>query len=320
MVKRSTRKYNRRYSGGGWAFTGQTIPGVSNYGQVNTPIGDCRAQQPPGYISSYSSKGLPGLSGGGYNENEINGTGALANTADDEELVVNEELVANQSGGRYSFDLAEPLPGSAAPWAGGIPTVQRIPCEGAVHNPLNKQMGGFSLRNVYGIKKRFSRNLKGLKKFTPSLAGLKKLTKSLKKRFTGKGGKFSMRNVYKLRNSLTKKLRNGYKGAKKFGKGLKKRFTGKGGKFSMRNVYNLRNSLTKKLRNGYKGAKKFGKGLKKRFTGRGGGLGTDSAAYYAPTAGYDNKPSSWLNSVGAPVQLQIPYEARSWNPACLTTN
>ena len=317
MVKRSTRKYNRRYSGGGWAFTGQTIPGVSNYGQVNTPIGDCRAQQPPGYISSYSSKGLPGLSGGGYNENEINGTGALANTADDEELVVNEELVANQSGGRYSFDLAEPLPGSAAPWAGGIPTVQRIPCEGAVHNPLNKQMGGFSLRNVYGIKKRFSRNLKGLKKFTPSLAGLKKLTKSLKKRFTGKGGKFSMRNVYKLRNSLTKKLRNGYKGAKKF---VKKRFTGKGGKFSMRNVYKLRNSLTKKLRNSYKGAKKFGKGLKKRFTGRGGGLGTDSAAYYAPTAGYDNKPSSWLNSVGAPVQLQIPYEARSWNPACLTTN
>ena len=314
MVKRSTRKYNRRYSGGGWAFTGQTIPGVSNYGQVNTPIGDCRAQQPPGYISSYSSKGLPGLSGGGYNENEINGTGALANIVDDE------ELVANQSGGRYSFDLAEPLPGSAAPWAGGIPTVQRIPCEGAVHNPLNKQMGGFSLRNVYGIKKRFSRNLKGLKKFTPSLAGLKKLTKSLKKRFTGKGGKFSMRNVYKLRNSLTKKLRNGYKGAKKFGKGLKKRFTGKGGKFSMRNVYNLRNSLTKKLRNGYKGAKKFGKGLKKSFTGRGGGLGTDSAAYYAPTAGYDNKPSSWLNSVGAPVQLQIPYEARSWNPACLTTN
>ena len=273
MVKRSTRKYNRRYSGGGWAFTGQTIPGVSNYGQVNTPIGDCRAQQPPGYISSYSGKGLPGLSGGGYNENEINGTGALANIVEDE------ELVANQSGGRYSFDLAEPLPGSAAPWAGGIPTVQRIPCEGAVHNPLNKQMGGFSLRNVYGIKKRFSRNLKGLKKFTPSLAGLKKLTKNLKKRFTGKGGKFSMRNVYKLRNSLTKKLRNGYKGAKK-----------------------------------------FGKGLKKRFTGRGGGLGTDSAAYYAPTAGYDNKPSSWLNSVGAPVQLQIPYEARSWNPACLTTN
>ena len=264
MVRLGSRKYNRRYSGGGWGFTGQTLPGVSNYGQVNTPMGDCRAQQPPGYISSYSGKGLPGLSGGG------NGTGALANT------LIDEELVANQSGGRYSFDLADPLPGSAAPWAGGIPTVQRIPCEGAVHNSLNKQAGGFSLRNVYGMKKRlskrFSRNLKGLKKFTPSLRGLKKLTKNLKKRFTGKGGKFSMRNVYKLRNSVTKKLRNGYRG------------------------------------------------MKKRFTGRGGGLGTDSAAYYAPTAGFDNKPSSWLNSVGAPVQLQIPYEAKAWNPACLKTN
>jgi len=65
------------------------------------------------------------------------------------------------------------------------------------------------------------------------------------------------------------------------------------------------------------------KGLKglKKFVGRGGanGLGVDNLAYYAPTAGYDNKPSTWLDSVGAPVQLQIPYEARSWNPACLKT-
>jgi hypothetical protein len=45
----------------------------------------------------------------------------------------------------------------------------------------------------------------------------------------------------------------------------------------------------------------------------------DSMYYYAPTAGYDNKPSTWVDSVGAPVQLQIPYAAREWNPACLTT-
>jgi hypothetical protein len=248
-------------------------------------MGDCRAQQPSGYISSYSGRGLPGLSGGrrhrrnihsgGGNNNDfeqVNGTGALATN----NTLIDEELVANQSGGRYSFDLAEPLPGSAAPWAGGIPTVQRIPCEATVHNSLNKQAGGFSLRNVYGMKKRlskrFSRNLKGLKKFTPSLATLKKLTKGLKKRFTGRGGKFSMKNVYKLRNSVTKRVRKSYRS------------------------------------------------LKKRFTGRGGGLGTDSAAYYAPTAGFDNKPSSWLNSVGAPVQLQIPYDAKAWNPACLKTN
>lgn len=45
----------------------------------------------------------------------------------------------------------------------------------------------------------------------------------------------------------------------------------------------------------------------------------DSMYYYAPTAGYDNKPSTWVDSVGAPVQLQIPYAARAMNPACLTT-
>jgi hypothetical protein len=45
----------------------------------------------------------------------------------------------------------------------------------------------------------------------------------------------------------------------------------------------------------------------------------DSMYYYAPTAGYDNKPSTWVDSVGAPVQLQIPFAAREMNPACITT-
>jgi hypothetical protein len=45
----------------------------------------------------------------------------------------------------------------------------------------------------------------------------------------------------------------------------------------------------------------------------------DSMYYYGPTAGYDNKPSTWVDSVGAPVQLQIPFAARAMNPACLTT-
>lgn len=272
MVKRNTRKYNRRSrkSGGGWGFTGQSLPGVSNYGQINTPIGDCRAAQPSGYISSFSPRGLPGLSGGGSRKSggrrlrgggsrksggafnnddteEINGTSSLANNS----TLIDEELVANQSGGRYSFDLAAPQPGAAAPWAGGIPPVQRIPCESAstTANSLNKHMGGARRRGgAFGFKnftRRFKRNLKGLKKFVPTLKGLK---------------------------------------------GLKR--------YSMKGL----------------------KGLKK-FVGRGGanGLGVDNLAYYAPTAGYDNKPSTWLDSVGAPVQLQIPYEARSWNPACLKT-
>jgi hypothetical protein len=47
--------------------------------------------------------------------------------------------------------------------------------------------------------------------------------------------------------------------------------------------------------------------------------GTGSPFLTSPTAGYDNKPSTWTDSVGAPVQLQIPYDARIMNPACLKT-
>lgn len=47
--------------------------------------------------------------------------------------------------------------------------------------------------------------------------------------------------------------------------------------------------------------------------------GTGSPFLTSPTAGYDNKPSTWLDSVGAPVQLQLPYDARIANPACLKT-
>ena len=51
----------------------------------------------------------------------------------------------------------------------------------------------------------------------------------------------------------------------------------------------------------------------------GGVGGVDSASYIAPTAGYDNKPSTWVDSVGAPVLLQQPFDARAMNPACLKT-
>jgi hypothetical protein len=50
-----------------------------------------------------------------------------------------------------------------------------------------------------------------------------------------------------------------------------------------------------------------------------GGTYNDNQAYYAPTAGYSNKPSDFVDSVGGPVQLQIPYDARQANPACLKT-
>ena len=47
--------------------------------------------------------------------------------------------------------------------------------------------------------------------------------------------------------------------------------------------------------------------------------GNSSLLYTAPTAGYDNKPSEWVSSAGSPSLLQIPYEARTMNQACLKT-
>lgn len=45
----------------------------------------------------------------------------------------------------------------------------------------------------------------------------------------------------------------------------------------------------------------------------------DSMYYYAPTAGYANQASTWVDSVGAPVQIQVPFAARAMNQACLST-
>jgi len=51
-----------------------------------------------------------------------------------------------------------------------------------------------------------------------------------------------------------------------------------------------------------------------------GGAGTLASPYYsAQTAGYGNQPSTWVSSTGTPSLLQIPYDARALNPACLKT-
>ena len=121
MVKRNSSKRTRKSKtkkGGGWAFTGASVaPGlVNNDGQVNVPIGDCRAVQPPSYIptSQYGKyTGLPGLSGGNRRQHK---------------------------GGRYGFDMSainEVSPNGAAPWAGTYAPVHRIPCEASTPNPLN---------------------------------------------------------------------------------------------------------------------------------------------------------------------------------------
>jgi hypothetical protein len=183
MVKRRNTRRNRKTSGGGWGFTGAaSVPGQVNNPLVYSGIGDCRATQPPGFVTPGRAVGLPGMYGGSRRNRK-------------------------QNGGRYGFnmaDMASVAPNGSAWWAGTYPPVQRLACEGSTPNPMNPGP------------------------HTPS-------TQPPLQR----GGALS--------------------------------------------------------------------------------LGGDNLAYYAPTAGYSNDPSTWKDSVGAPVQIQTPFNARSMNPACLTT-
>lgn len=121
MVAKRTRRHRQRGGNLGqtYSFGGPITPGapIGNTATV-IPQSSCLAAESYGRVSfPTTGLGLPGMSGGGRRK--------------------------KQRGGRYSFDLSTPMPGAAAPWAGGPPPVMRIPCEAAVHNPLNPvQMGG----------------------------------------------------------------------------------------------------------------------------------------------------------------------------------
>jgi hypothetical protein len=102
-----------------YGFGGPITPGapIGNTAEV-IPQSSCLATTRFGEVSvPTTGLGLPGMSGGARRK--------------------------KQRGGRYSFDLASPVAPSAGPGFGGIPQVMRIPCEAAVHNPLNPvQLGG----------------------------------------------------------------------------------------------------------------------------------------------------------------------------------
>jgi hypothetical protein len=115
--RKTSRKLNRKIRGGGWGFTGAaSIPGQVNNPLVYSGIGDCRATQPPSFISTSQYgryTGLPGMSGGRRRK---------------------------QKGGRYGFnmtDMASVAPNGSAWWAGTYPPVQRLACEGSTPNPMN---------------------------------------------------------------------------------------------------------------------------------------------------------------------------------------
>jgi len=128
---RSTRSKRQRGGSLGQSYTlgAPLIPGVDT-GISFAPTSSCMAAVRPGTLPAMEGTGLPGMGGGGNgnmrnskNSNWVGGRRGRSRRS--------------QRGGRYTADLS-PLTG-AAPWAGGIPGVIKIPCEDSAttHNPLN---------------------------------------------------------------------------------------------------------------------------------------------------------------------------------------
>lgn len=112
------RRGTRRMKGGGlgqsYGFTGAPVLGGVDTGLSWSPQSSCMAAQRFGTIQPpQNGLGLPGLSGGGRKNKR-----------------------KSQKGGRYGFDLSQQI-APATPFLGGIPPVQKIPCEAATPNPLN---------------------------------------------------------------------------------------------------------------------------------------------------------------------------------------
>jgi hypothetical protein len=129
--RRGSRGRGQRGGGagiGGYTFGGPITPGapVGNTAEV-LPMDSCQAATRFGLVSQSTGAGtgLPGMRGG-----KRRGRGTKRHSRR-----------RPQRGGRYGFDLSAPV-APAAPWAGGIPQVMRIPCEAARPNPLNAQAGG----------------------------------------------------------------------------------------------------------------------------------------------------------------------------------
>jgi hypothetical protein len=129
MARKGTRRGRKGLRGGGlgqsYTFGAPIVDGLGNAQEV-VPISSCLAAARPGMVPTPTTGlGLPGLSGGGRRGSRKGG-----------------RRTRKQRGGRYSFDLSQQIT-PAAPWAGGIPQVIKIPCEAATHNPLNAvQRGG----------------------------------------------------------------------------------------------------------------------------------------------------------------------------------
>jgi len=151
----ATRRVVKKLRGGGlghtYTFGAPIVPNL-DAGQTVVPQSSCMAVDRFGTVPMPTTGlGLPGMSGGRRRGSRRVGRGGrggrVGRVGRRGSRDLSRDLSRNlrQRGGRYSFDLSAPAPGAAAPWAGGIPPVMRIPCESSstTANPLNKvQMGG----------------------------------------------------------------------------------------------------------------------------------------------------------------------------------
>ena len=181
FLKKLKRSITRKRGGGlgnSYGFGANISPGapVGNAQEV-VPMSSCLATPRFGEISyPTTGLGLPGMSGGYrrrkrarrqgggsqhmLNPETLSGTNWSPPNSSSWSPSGNTQFTASpmnswdmyqkggsrrrrQRAGGYSFDLSQPVPGAAAPWAGGIPPVIKIPCESAntTANPLNQRGG-----------------------------------------------------------------------------------------------------------------------------------------------------------------------------------
>lgn len=130
-------------SRGGGFSTGPDMvsPGNAIYHQYEGSGMDCAGTpMRPGFIDSYSSKGLPGLSGGRRKRHTHGGTqlqmAPVMESFSSHPPMHSPNLAVKQTGGRYEVNPGPIIAGSAIGMSGPSP-FQRIACETGTYNELN---------------------------------------------------------------------------------------------------------------------------------------------------------------------------------------
>jgi len=155
---RMTRRTNKKSNGGGWSINPADYISAGNpVNQRYAGVGmDCAGSPVrPGFMTSHSSMGLPGLSGGKRSKRSYKlkrgGTQLSVASQQNFDTVVSAPSVpphaataatqSKQAGGRYEVSPGF-LDSNQAIGASSYAPVSSIPCERGYANPLNQHMSG----------------------------------------------------------------------------------------------------------------------------------------------------------------------------------